>query len=379
MPHIGKNERNYVAEAFDQNWMSTVGENINQLEIDFEKYTTTNAAAVSSGTAGIHLGLKLLDIKEGDEVVCQSLTFVAGANPILYEKAKPIFLDSDYESWNMDPNILADFLKKRAVKNKLPKLITITHLFGQPAKLDDIIEICNKYELPLLEDAAESLGARYKGKLTGTFGDVGVFSLNGNKIITATSGGIIVSKDISIIKKAKKISSQSKEIDPKGLGNFLHSEIGYNYRMSNVLAGIARGQLEILELRVNQRRNIFNKYEEQLINLAGIKPQNELKNCKHSRWLSCFIIDQKEFGFNAHTIIKILKNHNIESRPVWKPLHTQKLFKKYEKINGNVSESLNNMGICLPSSSSITETEQMYIIKLIIDIHINKEKYASYI
>jgi pyridoxal phosphate-dependent aminotransferase EpsN len=361
VPHMGGTELKYVQEAFESNWLSTVGPNLDTLETNFSKLTGLPGVALSSGTAGIHLGLKLLGIKAGDEVVTPTLTFAASCNPILYEKAVPVFLDSDYDSWNLDPNLLAEFLKKRAKVNRLPKAVTVVHLFGQSADLDPILETCRKYELPLLEDAAEALGALYKGKPPGTFGEIGVYSFNGNKIITGTSGGMLVSSRKDWVDKARYWSTQARD---SGM-NYLHSELGYNYRLSNVLAGIVRGQLEVLPKRVEQRRAIAFRYQEKLGD-SGFTLMPQAGYGLHTNWLSCFIIDEKKFGANQIELIKHLESFNIESRPIWKPMHTQKLYEGYECIGGSVAEELNRCGICLPSSSSLTMEEQDFVVEKII-------------
>ncbi len=369
VPHMGVAELSYVQQAFDQNWLSTVGPNLTEVENIVSEQLGLPALALASGTAGIHLGLKLLGVKPEDEVIVPSLTFVAGCNPVLYEHARPVFIDSENLSWNLDPQQLQEFLIKRAKLNRLPRVVTVAHLFGQSADLDAVIELCRRYEIPLLEDAAESLGTNYKGKPTGTIGDIGVFSFNGNKMITATAGGMLISKNLNYIDKARKWSTQSRDEDSGGLNNYIHSELGYNYRMSNVLAGIARGQLEVLEERVDQRRGVFDRYLEAFSNLEGIGPQPEASWGNHTRWLSCFLIDEKEFGSSQADIIRHLESQNIESRPVWKPLHSQPLFKDYECVGGEVAEDLNRRGICLPSSSSLTEEDQQRVIDCVKSLH----------
>lgn len=366
---MGGTEKNYVREAFEQNWLSTVGPNLIKLEKDFSVLTGMQSVALASGTASLHLGLKLLGIKPGDEVVVPTLSFVAGCNPVLYENGVPVLLDSERDTWNIDPQKLADFLSERARYNRLPKVVTVAHLFGQSADLDSIIELCRRYELPLLEDAAESLGAHYKGRHPGTFGEVGIFSFNGNKIITSTSGGILVARDAALVDRARKWSMHSREEDPQGINNYVHSELGYNYRMSNVLAGIARGQLEILEERVVQRRAVFDGYRTALSGLPGITPQPENKSGRHTRWLSCFLINEAQFGVSAADLIRYLGAANVEARPVWKPLHTQPIFLCYERVGGEVAEDLHRRGICLPSSSSLSEEEQVFITERIRELH----------
>ncbi|MDX1953660.1 MAG: DegT/DnrJ/EryC1/StrS family aminotransferase [Verrucomicrobiota bacterium] len=362
---MGGNEFKYVQDAFQSNWLSTVGPNLTALESEFSTLVGSHSVALSSGTAAIHLGLKLLGVKTGDEVVTPTLTFAASCNPILYEHAVPVFIDSDRASWNLDPNLLSDFLKNRARLNKLPKAVTVVHLFGQSADLDPILQLCRQYSLPLLEDAAEALGAVYKGRSPGTFGDIGVFSFNGNKIITATSGGMLVSQNKTLVDKARFWSTQAR--DP-GI-NYLHSELGYNYRLSNVLAGIARGQLEILPQRVQQRREIAFYYRDQLARIPGIELMPQAPYGIHTNWLSCFLIDESRFGLSQASLIQFLDAANVESRPVWKPMHTQKLYKQYECIGGDVAEDLNLRGICLPSSSSLTRADQDFVIERIREAH----------
>jgi pyridoxal phosphate-dependent aminotransferase EpsN len=362
VPHMGGTEIKYVLSAFESNWLSTVGPNLSNLEKRFSELVGLPSVALANGTAGIHLGLKLLGIKQGDEVVTPTLTFAASCNPLLYEKAAPVFIDSERASWNLDPQLLADFLRKRAKKNKLPKAVTVVHLFGQPADMDSIMEICNQYELPVLEDAAECLGARYKDKHPGTIAHVGVYSFNGNKIITGTTGGMLVAQRQDWVDKARYWSTQARDPDPLGVNNYMHSEVGYNYRMSNVVAGIVLGQLEVLEFRVKQRRAIFERYKQAFADLPGIEPMPELKDTLPTHWLSCFLIDERRFGLSATELIKYLDTANVETRPVWKPMHTQKLYQGYECIGGAVAEELNKRGICLPSSSSMTEDEQEFVI-----------------
>ncbi|MDA7662041.1 DegT/DnrJ/EryC1/StrS family aminotransferase [Verrucomicrobia bacterium] len=366
---MGVAELSYVQQAFDQNWLSTVGPNLTEVENIVSEQFGLPALALASGTAGIHLGLKLLGVKPEDEVIVPSLTFVAGCNPVLYEHARPVFIDSENLSWNLDPQQLQEFLIKRAKVNRLPRVVTVAHLFGQSADLDAVIELCRRYEIPLLEDAAESMGTDYKGKPTGTFGEVGVFSFNGNKMITATAGGMLVSRKSIYIDRARRWSTQSRDEDPEKLNNYIHSELGYNYRMSNVLAGIALGQLEVLDKRVGQRRAVFNRYRQAFSSLDGIKPQQEAPWGNHTRWLSCFLVDETEFGASQADIIRYLESQSIESRPVWKPLHTQPLFQGYECVGGEVAEDLNRRGICLPSSSSLTEEDQQRVIDCIKSLH----------
>jgi pyridoxal phosphate-dependent aminotransferase EpsN len=383
VPHMGGTEFRYVQEAFDTNWLSTVGPNLNELEKTFQSLVGSPAVALSSGTSGLHLALRASGVRPGDEVVAQSLTFVASTNPILQEHARPILIDSDRTTWNIDPNLLSDFLSRRARDNRLPKAVMAVHLFGQPAAIDDLLSICTRYGVTLIEDAAESLGARYRGRHPGTLGHVGVFSFNGNKMITGTTGGMLVTSDPALAAKVRHWSTQARDPDPSGINNYIHTESGYNYRMSNVIAGIVRGQLEVLPLRVRQRRAVFDRYRQALSDIPGIEPQPDAPDATagpetdpmpehatfHSRWLSCFLVDESKFGMSAPDLIRYLDRANVESRPVWRPMHVQPLFANAERIGGDVAEDLNQRGICLPSSSSLTETDQQFVIDAIRAAH----------
>jgi pyridoxal phosphate-dependent aminotransferase EpsN len=377
VPHVDGQELRYVREAFESNWLSTVGANLDVLEARFTELTGLPAVALSCGTAGIHLGCKLLGIQAGDEVVTPTLTFAASCNPIRYGAALPVLMDSERGSWNLDPNLLAEFLQRRAAQNRLPKAVSVVHLFGQSADLDPILEICRRYELPLLEDAAESLGATYKGRHPGTFGDVGVFSFNGNKIITGTSGGMLVSPHAGWVEKARFWSTQARDADPEGLRNYVHSELGYNYRLSNVLAGVVRGQLEVLEQRVAQRRAVFANYARAFAGLPGLAPMPEAAYGLHTRWLSCFLVDEAGFGLAAADLIRFLEAANIEARPVWKPMHTQPLYRGFECVGGAVAEDLNRRGICLPSSSSLSPEDQQFVIGRVRAAHQGQTKRSG--
>ena len=361
VPHMGGTEQIYVKEAFDSNWLSTVGPNITAFEHDFEEYVGIPAVALGSGTAGIHLGLRLLGVGPGDIVLCSTLTFAASANPIRYLGAEPVFIDSNFETWNMDFNLLEDALREKDRSGKLPKAVVVVDLYGQCADFEPIRETCNRYGVPILEDAAEALGATYHGRRAGTFGDVSAFSFNGNKIITTTGGGMLVSKNAAWINKARFWSQQAR--DP-GLA-YQHSEIGYNYRMSNVLAGIGRGQLRVLGLRVEQRRAIAMRYQDAFADLRGIKLMPQAPYGLHSNWLSCFLIDEREFGVSRDALIAALDDAEIESRPVWKPMHLQPLFKGCKCYGGQVATDLFARGICLPSSSSLSEEDQLRVINTI--------------
>lgn len=361
-PHMSDEgyEKEYVKEAFDTNWIAPLGENVNKFEEELAQYVNIeNAVATSSGTAALHMSLKAIDIKEGDIVFCQSLTFSATANPIIYQNATPVFIDSEKDTWNMDPNAL----KKAFEKYPNPKAVMVVHLYGTPAKMDEIIKICKEHNVPLIEDAAESLGATYKGKQTGTFGDYGIYSFNGNKIITTSGGGMLVSQNKDKAEKIKFWITQSREKER----HYEHKELGYNYRMSNVSAGIGRGQLKVLDKRINQKTAIYERYKKAFDNIKEIKMQPIPVNTKPNHWLSVITLD-KESKVKPLDIIIELEKENIESRPVWKPMHLQPFFEKYDFIKVNekaVSEDLFERGVCLPSDTKMTDEEQNKVIKII--------------
>ncbi|HEX4135274.1 MAG TPA: aminotransferase class I/II-fold pyridoxal phosphate-dependent enzyme [Bryobacteraceae bacterium] len=358
VPHMSTGERIYVGEAFDTNWVSTAGPNLTLFEEAFTRRLDIPSLCLASGTAAIHLGLRLLGVGSGDEVFCSTLTFAASANPIRYLGAQPVFIDSDAATWNMDPQLLSEALKDRASRNRLPKAVVVVHLYGQCADMDPILDICGRFGVPVLEDAAEALGATYKGKPAGALAGIGAFSFNGNKIITTAGGGMLVARDRQRIEKARFWSTQAK--DP-GIG-FEHSELGYNYRMSNVLAGIGRGQLEVLDLRVEQRRAIAFRYRDAFADLPGISLMPQAPYGLSTNWLSCFVIDPVRFGCSRDVLIGHLDSVGIESRPVWKPLHLQRLFSDCSVYGGAVAKDLSQRGICLPSSSSLTTEDQTHII-----------------
>jgi len=362
VPHMGGSEESYVRQAFATNWLSTVGPNLAAFENQFSDLTGLPALALASGTAGMHLGLRLLGVGLGDEVFCPTLTFVATANPIRYLGAEPVFLDSSRENWCLDPDRLALALRDKSQKGRLPKAVVVVHLFGQCADMDPILATCARYGVPVLEDAAEALGSFYKGRAAGTMGDVGVFSFNGNKIITTTGGGMLVSRHPEWVGKARLWSTQAR--DP-GIA-YEHSEMGYNYRLSNVLAGIGRGQLEVLHLRVRQRRAIAFRYREAFANVPGISLMPQAAYGLHTNWLSCFLIDEEEFGCSRDELIGFLDAAGIESRPVWKPMHLQPLYARSGRYGGEVAEDLFRRGICLPSSSNLTLADQLYVIDQVL-------------
>ncbi len=357
-PHMSDEsyEMEYIQEAFDSNWISPAGMNVNEFEKELaHKVGASYAAAVSSGTAAIHLALKSLGVADGDIVLCQSLTFSATANPIIYQNAIPVFIDSDYKTWNIDPEALETALNKYRSR---VKAVLVVHLYGLSTDMDRVMEICNKYGVPIIEDAAESLGTYYKGKHTGTFGKLGVFSFNGNKIITTSGGGMLVSDDEEKIDKVKYWATQAR--DPAR--HYQHSELGYNYRMSNVLAGIGRGQLKVLDQRVAKKKYIFEYYKKELQSLDGIDfmPINDWNEPNY--WLSVILLNGKVKPLD---IMMALEKDNIESRPVWKPMHMQPFFEKYDYIGGQVSEKLFERGICLPSDTKMTDQDLGRVCSLI--------------
>lgn len=361
-PHMGDDELELVKEAFESNWIAPVGPHLDAFERDLAAYVgVPHALAVSSGTAAIHLALKLLDITPGDEVLCSSFTFSASANPILYEKGSPVFIDSDRATWNMDPNLLADELESCASRGEIPKAVILVHLYGQSADFDPIYEACAKYEVPIIEDAAEALGATYKGKPVGGLGKLGVFSFNGNKIITTSGGGMLVSRDGELIEKARYLSTQARDPAP----HYQHSMIGYNYRMSNVLAAIGRGQLRVLKERITARRHNFETYRQALGDLPGIEFMPEAAYGESTRWLTCLTIDPKKFGATREDVRVALEKENIEARPAWKPLHMQPVFSECRVRGGNVARDMFERGLCLPSGSSLTEPERERIVDAI--------------
>lgn len=363
-PHMSDEgyEQQFIKEAFDTNWIAPLGENVNKFEEEIANYVgVKTGAALSAGSAAIHLGLKALNVKQGDIVFCSSLTFSATCNPIIYQNVTPVFIDSEYETWNMDP--LA--LEKAFEKYPNPKAVIVVHLYGTPAKMDEIIKICKKHNVPLIEDAAESLGSIYNGQQTGTFGEYGVFSFNGNKIITTSGGGMLVSNNEDGIKKVRFWATQSKE----PVRHYEHKEIGYNYRMSNICAGIGRGQLKVLDKRIEKKTEIYNKYKNELEKVKEIKMQPIPKNTKPNHWLSVMTID-KDSKVKPLNIMETLEKENIDSRPVWKPMHLQPVFKEYDFITAkndgtSVSEDLFNRGVCLPSDTKMTEEEQERVIDII--------------
>lgn len=361
-------ELKYIKEAFDTNWIAPLGPNVDEFEKEIAEYVGANeAVAVSSGTAAIHLALSLLNVKKGDKVFCASLTFIASANPIIYQGAEPVFIDSEPDTWNMSHIALEKAFKDASDDGNLPKAVIVVNLYGQSAKMDEITSICNHYNVPMIEDAAESIGSTYKGKASGTFGQFGIYSFNGNKIITTSGGGMLISNDTGALKKARFLATQARDPAP----HYQHSNIGFNYRMSNILAGVGRAQLGVLNERVKARRNIFNRYYQELANLPGFYFMPELENTFSNRWLTALTINEEEAGASVGELLKALTEENIEARPVWKPLHMQPIFQGVQYYphgeNENISESLFINGICLPSGSNLNEEDQTRIINCIKD------------
>ena len=366
-PHMGNNERQFVTEAFDTNWVAPLGPNVTGFENDIATFLDNNmhVAALSSGTAAIHLALILLGVESGDEVICQSMTFSASANPIRYQHATPVFIDSEKETWNMDPQFLEEAIKDRIAKGKKPKAIIPVHLYGMPAKMHEVMNIANKYEIPVIEDAAEALGSSIDGKKCGTFGEIGILSFNGNKIITTSGGGAMVSKNKEFVDKATFLATQARDPAP----HYQHSHIGYNYRMSNICAGIGRGQMEVLTERINQRRNNFSFYKEHLSQFPGISFVDEPVGFYSNRWLTTIFVDPVESGGITRENIRVaLEKENIESRPLWKPMHLQPVFEGYQYYGGDVAEKLFENGLCLPSGSNLEEKELNRVLKHILHL-----------
>ena len=356
-PHMGGNEQSYVNNAFETNWIAPLGPHVDGFENDIQNFLKDNSlvAALSSGTAALHLALIVLDVKAGDEVICQSKTFSASANPIVYQGATPIFVDSEEDTWNMSPEVLETAIQDRIKKGKKPKAIIAVHLYGMPYKATEIHAIAKSYNIPVIEDNAEALGSTYKNKKCGTFGDIAILSFNGNKIITTSGGGALVTKDEAVKQKAIFLATQARD----NAVEYLHSSIGYNYRLSNVLAGIGRGQMEVLEDRVNARRQNFETYKSTLNNIEEITFLNEPKDCYSNRWLSCIMTPSESIREGLR--LKLLE-YNIESRPLWKPMHQQPIFKSCPSYKNGVSDDLFKRGLCLPSGSNLTENELNRVI-----------------
>ncbi len=365
-PHMGDDEWTLLRDAFESNWIAPAGPHLIQFENELARYVgREHAVALSSCTAGLHLSLKVLGVQPGDEVLTSTLTFVATANAISYSGASPVFIDSDPGTWNLAPQLLEDELKRLAAKNKLPSAVMPVDLLGQCADYDNIVPICDRYEIPVIADAAESLGAHYGDLKSGSFGKIACFSFNGNKIITTSGGGMMVTDDRQMAEKILNLSTQARV----PAAHYEHEEVGYNYRMSNLLAAVGRGQLRVLDDRVNQRRSVFDRYRTLLADIPGLTYMPEPKGYRSTRWLTAVIIDEAKYGTDREVLRKALEAENIESRPIWKPMHCQKVFSDCRSVGGDFSESLFEKGLCLPSGSSLTHHQQDKVIQIIRNIH----------
>ena len=370
-PHMGGTEQNYVNEAFESNWVAPLGPNVTGFENDLEKYIGQDSyvGALSSGTAALHLGLIILGVKAGDEVICQSMTFSASANPIMYQGAIPVFVDSEKETWNICPIALEEAIIDRIAKGNKPKAIIAVHLYGMPYKADEIHAIANKYQIPILEDSAEALGSHYKNQKCGTFGEIGALSFNGNKIITTSGGGAIVAKNREVKDKAVFLSTQARDNAP----HYQHSEVGYNYRMSNICAGIGRGQMEVLDKHIALRRKMNEFYKDYFKNREGITVLTEPNEDYFSNhWLSAIVVNpEKTQGKTREDLRLALEKGNIESRPLWKPMHLQPIYEKYPYYGKNIAENLFKNGLCLPSGSNLTDDDRNRIVNVLDDFFKN--------
>ena len=364
-PHMGGNEQTYVNEAFETNWIAPLGPNVEGFEKDLETYLGdgNHVAALSSGTAALHLALILLGVEKGDEVICQSLTFSASANPIVYLGATPIFVDSEPSTWNICPNFLEEAIKDRISKGKKPKAIIAVHLYGMPYKVDEITKISEKYGIPVVEDSAEALGSSYKGQKCGTFGAISILSFNGNKIITTSGGGALAARNLKHKEKAVFLATQARDAAP----HYQHSEIGYNYRLSNISAGIGRGQMEVLDKHVGLRREMNRFYKDLFYKKTGITVFSE-PNSDHfsNHWLSCILVDSAITGFSSEDIRLAMAENDIECRPLWKPMHLQPVFKNAPYYGSTISENLFEIGLCLPSGSNLKSEEKVKIDDILI-------------
>ena len=365
-PHMSGREQDYIKKAFDSNWIAPLGPNVSAFEKEVAAYAGVNGAlAVSSGTAAIHMALRWLGVELGDIVFCSNLTFIGSVNPILYLGAIPVFIDAELDSWNMSPVALEKAFKWAQEAGKMPKAVVVVDLYGQSADYDALLEICNRYGVPVVEDAAEAMGSTYKGKACGTFGKFGVYSFNGNKIITTSGGGMLLSDDTQALDKALFWATQARDKAPW----YQHSEMGYNYRMSNIVAGIGRGQLTVLDDRVKARREVFGRYKEALGDIPGVGFMPEASYGQANRWLTVMTLDSTQTSTTPMQVIEALEAENIEARPVWKPMHLQPLFADnmyFSHEEGlSVSDRLFDRGVCLPSGSSLTVEEQQRVIQVV--------------
>lgn len=372
-PHMGGQEKEFIRQAFETNWIAPLGPNVDMFEKEVSEFVgTKGAVALSSGTAAIHMALRYIGIGRGDRVFCSSLTFAASCNPIIYEGAEPVFIDSEPESWNMSPLALLRAFKEGEKENKIPKAVVVVNLYGQSADMDSIKKICDSYNVPIVEDAAESLGAKYKGRFSGTMGQFGIYSFNGNKIITTSGGGMLISEDEKALKKTRFWATQSRDT----ARHYQHSELGYNYRMSNVLAGIGRGQLRVLKERLKQKKNIYDTYKRELGEIEDIELMPICDYGESNHWLSVITL-KKNCSVKPIDIILALEKENIESRPIWKPMNLQPVFSKYKFYSHNienvsVGEDIFNRGICLPSDTKMTEDQINRVISIIKQVFKNK-------
>lgn len=372
-PHMGGKERAYVTEAFDTNWVAPLGPNVNAFECAISSYLKqdVHVATLSSGTAGLHLGLILLGVTSGDEVLCQSMTFSASANPIVYQGATPVFIDSEPDTWNMCPVFLEQAIKDRIKLGKKPKAIIAVHLYGMPYNVEAITALSKKYDIAVLEDSAEAFGSSYKGQKCGTFGDISILSFNGNKIITTSGGGALVTKDVSLRDKAIFLATQARDQAP----HYQHSSIGYNYRMSNICAGIGRGQMQVLDAHVALRREMHDFYVQLFDKIPGVTVFNENNpELFSNHWLSCIVIDPSIAGFSSSSLRLELEKSNIESRPLWKPMHLQPVFESSPYYGATVSKDLFANGLCLPSGSNLTSDDKARIKTAIENFCINSSR-----
>lgn len=361
-PHMSGDELELIKDAFASNWIAPLGPHVDAFEKEFaDSIGVKHAAALSSGTAALHLALKIIGVERGDEVLCSTLTFSASANPIVYEGASPVFVDAERATWNIDPHLLRSELMRCAARNKLPRAVIVVDLYGQSADYDSILDICDEYGVPVIEDAAEALGATYKGRMVGGFGKLGVFSFNGNKIITTSGGGMLVSDNENHIEHARFLATQARD----AAAHYEHSTIGYNYRMSNLLAAIGRGQLKVLPERIEARRRNYARYKNVLGDLPGVEFMPEAVYGRSTRWLTCITIDPQSFGATREDVRLALEAENIESRPVWKPMHLQPVFAKCRVVGGCVAQSIFENGLCLPSGSDLTPQDLDRIIEIV--------------
>ena len=370
-PHMGESEKKYVSDAFDTNWIAPLGPHVDAFENQLQDYLKTgHAAALSSGTAALHLALILAGVGQGDYVLCSSFTFSASANPIVYQGAKPVFIDSEESTWNMDPVLARRAMEELLSRGIRPAALVLVHLYGMPAPMEPFLELCREFGLVLIEDAAEALGSTWKGKAMGTFGDFGVLSFNGNKIITTSGGGALISDQEEAIRKARFLATQARDPAP----HYQHSHIGYNYRLSNVLAGIGRGQMEVLNDRIASRRKNFDFYRNSLGDLPGVRFLTEPEPAFSNRWLTCILVNPEKSGGISREVIRLaLEKENIESRPLWKPMHLQPIFAEFESYLNGVSEELFSNGLCLPSGSNLSSADLQRVVSVISDLFHQKE------